>query len=176
MDFDIRRLALETAQRLVDHHARVRQAVALALGARGQQERAHAGRLADAQRGHVRLDELHGVVDRQAGRNRTAGRVDVEVDVLVGVFRLQEQHLRDHQVGRRVVHRTDQEDDPFLEQARVDVVGAFATAALLDDHGHQPQTLGLEGLRIGNIAFKINAHQARPISSSKEVVTSSTWA
>jgi len=84
--------------------------------------------------------------------------------------------LCDHQVGRRVVHRTDQENDPFLEQARVNVVGTLATAALFDDHGHQPQTLGLEGLRIGNIAFKINAHQVRPISSSKEVVTSSTWA
>ena len=50
VDLDVRGLALEAAHRLVDHDARVGQAEALALGARGQQQRAHAGRLADAQR------------------------------------------------------------------------------------------------------------------------------
>ena len=66
VDLDVRGLALEAAHRLVDHHARIRQAEALALGAGRQQEGAHAGRLADAQRRHIRLDELHGVVDRHA--------------------------------------------------------------------------------------------------------------
>ena len=42
VDLDVGGLALEAAQGLVDHHARVRQAQALALGAAGQQHRAHA--------------------------------------------------------------------------------------------------------------------------------------
>src|SRR5688572_10054039 len=74
---DVRGLPLEAAQRLVDHHARVRQAEALALGAGREQQRAHAGRLADAQRGDGGLHELHGVVDRQPVRDRSARRVDV---------------------------------------------------------------------------------------------------
>src|SRR5690606_11398445 len=61
VDLDVRGLALEAAQRLVDHHARMRQAVALARGAAGQQQGTHAAGLAYAVGGHVRLDELHGV-------------------------------------------------------------------------------------------------------------------
>ncbi|MCY1173553.1 hypothetical protein D9M73_137170 [compost metagenome] len=72
MDVDVRRLALETAQRLVNHHARVRQAETLALGAASQQESAHAAGLTDADGRDVRLDELHGVVDRHARSHRTA--------------------------------------------------------------------------------------------------------
>jgi hypothetical protein len=67
---------------------------------RRQQEGAHAGRLPDAQGAHVRLDELHGVVDRHAGRDRTARGVDVEENVLVRIFRFKEQQLGDDQVGR----------------------------------------------------------------------------
>ena len=97
--------ALRAGQRLVDHDARVRQGVALALGAGGQQHRAHAGRLADAVGGHVAGDVLHRVVNAQARRHRAAGRVDVQVDVGLGVVELQEQHLRHDQVGAAVVDR-----------------------------------------------------------------------
>ena len=55
--------------------------------------------------GDVGLDVLHGVVDRQAGGDRAAGRVDVEGDVLLGVLRLEEEHLGDDQVGDVVVDR-----------------------------------------------------------------------
>src|SRR5574343_1398760 len=58
MDGDIRGLALEAAQGLVNHHARVGQGKTLALGAGAEQEGAHRGRLADAQRRDVGLDEL----------------------------------------------------------------------------------------------------------------------
>src|SRR5258708_32688891 len=44
-------------------------------------------------------------------------------------FRLEEKELRDDQVGRDLVDRTDEEYHPFLEQARVDVVGALAPPA-----------------------------------------------
>ena len=41
MDLNVRRLPLETAQWLVDHHARVWQAETLTFCTCGQQERAH---------------------------------------------------------------------------------------------------------------------------------------
>src|SRR5262245_34047426 len=65
MDFHVRRLALKAAQRLVDHHAGMGQAVALALGTPGEQHGAHAGRLAYADGADVRTYELHRVVDRE---------------------------------------------------------------------------------------------------------------
>jgi len=76
---------------------------------------------------------------RESRGDRAARRVDVEVDVLVRVLGLEEQHLRDDQVGGRVVDRPDDEDDAFLEQARVDVVRAFAASALLDHHRDEAQ-------------------------------------
>src|SRR5436190_14509532 len=73
VDLDVGRLSLEAAHRLVDHDARVRQAETLALVAGCQEERPHAGGLAYTERADLRLDELHGVVDRQSGRNGAAG-------------------------------------------------------------------------------------------------------
>jgi hypothetical protein len=141
-------LALEAAHRLVDHHARIGQAETLALLAGREQEGAHARRLADAQRRHVGLDELHGVVDRHPRRDRTARRVDVEEDVLVRIFRFQEQQLRHHEVGRRIIDRAHQENHPLAQQARVDVVGALAATAGLDDHRHQAQALCFMARRV----------------------------
>ena len=109
----------------------------LPFAPRRQQHRRHRRRLADAVRLHVGPDELHRVVDRQPGRDRPARAVDVEQDVLVGVLGLEEQHLRDDQVGDRVVDRRADEDDAVLQQAREDVVGALAAVGLLDHHRHQ---------------------------------------
>ena len=63
-----------------------------------------------------------------------ARRVDIKVDVLVGVFCFKEEHLCDNEVGGGVIDRADEEDDPLFQQAGVDVVGAFAATGLLDDH------------------------------------------
>ena len=116
MDFDVRGLSAQAAanQRLVNHHAAVRQGEAFALGAGSEQHCAHACRLAEAEGGDVRLDEVHGVVHRHACGDGAAGRVDVEVDVLVGIFRFKEKHLRDDEVGRGVIDRADEEDDPLF--------------------------------------------------------------
>ena len=83
------------------------------------------------------LDELHRVVDRESSGYRAARRIDVEADLLFRVFRLQKEQLRGDQVGDVVVDRMAQKDDPILEQPRIDVVGAFAAARLLDDHRNQ---------------------------------------
>src|SRR6185437_15340383 len=86
VDFDVGGLALRAARRLVDHDPRVRQREALALGAGHQQQRGGAGRLTDAHRADVELDELHGVVDGQTGGYHPTRAVDVELNVLFRVF------------------------------------------------------------------------------------------
>src|SRR3990167_2740464 len=157
VNFNVRRLALETAQRLVNHHARVRQTVTLALSASGQQECTHAARLTNTGGGHVRLDELHGVVDRHTRRHRTTWRVDVKVNVLIRIFRFKEQQLRTDQVGHVVLYRADKKDHSLLEQARIDIVSALTASRLLDDHRYQAAS----GLDIRHLLHKkIAGHAA----------------
>ena len=80
---------------LVDQDARVGQRQALARRAGGEQDGGPRRGLAHADRRHVGLDVLHRVVDAEAGGDRSAGRVDVELDVLVGVLRFEVQELAD---------------------------------------------------------------------------------
>ena len=144
MDLDIRGLALKTTHRLMDHHARIRQAITLALGACGQQQGTHTGRLAHAQGRHIRLDELHGVVDRQTRRHRSTGRVDIEKNIFFRVLGFEKQQLGHDQIGRDFIHRPHQKHHPLLEQTRVDVIGALTATALLDHHRHHAQRLCIQ--------------------------------
>ena len=113
------------------------KAIPLALGAGGQEQRAHAGALADAVGGDVAGDPLHRVVDRHAGGDAAAGAVDVQVDVGLGVLVGQDQHLGDDQVGHVVVDGRAQDDDAVLEQAGVDIHRPLFAAAPLDDDRDQ---------------------------------------
>src|SRR6185503_2525075 len=62
------------------------------------------------------------------------------------VLGLQEQKLS-HDKGRNpVLDRPGDEDDPFLQEPRVDVVGPFATVGLFDHHGHQIVHIGIDGI------------------------------
>ena len=70
-------------------------------------------------------------------RDAAAGRVDVQVDVGLGVLRLQEQQLGDDRVGHFVVDLRAEEDDAVLQQAAVDVHRPLFAAALFDDVGNQ---------------------------------------
>ena len=136
LDLDVRRLAADAAaaeQRLVHVDRRVRHHVALARRARAQQHRPHARRHADGVRRHVRPHELHRVVDRQPGRDRSARRVDVEVDVLLRILALQVQQLRRDHVRHLVVDRRAEKDDALAQQQRVDVERPLAARAGLDD-------------------------------------------
>ena len=136
-DFHVAGRAFRAAEDLVDHDVRIGQRVTLALGAAAQQHRAHARRLADAIGVHVAGQELHRVVNRQAGRDAAAGRIDVEMDVLLGIGHLQKQQLGDDEVGHHVIHRRAQKNDAVHQQPRINVVAAFAAPGLLDHHRHQ---------------------------------------
>ncbi len=97
------------------------QRVPLAGSARGEQELAHRRAEAHADRGDIGADELHRVVDRHAGGDRTAGRVHVQPDVLLGVLALEVQQLRGDEVRDVVVHVGAEEDDALLQQPVEDV-------------------------------------------------------
>ena len=125
--------SLRAAEGLVDHDLGIGQDAAHALGAGGQQEGAHGSRHADAQGRDRAAQVLHGVIDRHARRDRAAGAVDVEVDLLIGVLHLQKEHLRDDQVRRHIVDLPGKEDDAVLEQAGIDVIGSFAAVGLFYD-------------------------------------------
>ena len=116
----------------MDHDLGVGQGQPLALGPGGQQERPHGGGQSDADGGHVALDILHGVIDGHAGCHRSAGAVDVELDLLVRVLGLQIQQLGHHQRGGGVVDLLGEHDDPVIEQSGEDVVGTLPPVGLLD--------------------------------------------
>src|SRR5262245_56379753 len=82
VDLDIGRLTLVATPHLVEQDLRVRQGHPLPFGPSREEDGTHAHRDPDADRPHVRLDELHRVVDREARVDVPAGRVDVQVDVL----------------------------------------------------------------------------------------------
>src|SRR5450759_782819 len=116
LNLDVGSLALEAARNLMDEDLRVGQRGALALGAPGQEYRAHRHGDADTGRLHVGLDELHRVVNGQSGVHGAPGRVDVDGNVLVRVFGLQVDQLSDDQVGDLIIDRRAQEDDPLVEK------------------------------------------------------------
>ena len=63
------------------------------------------------------------------------------MDVLVRVFRLEEQQLSHDQIGHVILNRTHKEDHPFLQQAGIDVIGPFAASILLDNHRNQTASI-----------------------------------
>ena len=120
----------------MDHDLCVGQSKTLALRACGKQESAHGGSHTNADRRNVALDVLHRVVDGKTGRDNAAGAVDIELNILIGVLRLQIEHLGDDQGGRRVVDLLGKDDDTVIQQAGIDVIRPFAAAGLFDDVGN----------------------------------------
>ena len=99
----------------MNHDLRVGQRHPLALGPCGQKESTHAGSHADADGGDIALDVLHGVINGHSRRDRTAWAVDIELDILIRVLRLQIQQLGHHKAGCGIVDLLGQEDDPVVE-------------------------------------------------------------
>ncbi len=121
----------------MNKNARIGQRQPLLGFSGSQQQCRHRGSLAYAERHHVIFHVLHGVIDGHARRDRPARRVDIELNVFLGVFLRQEQHLGNHQIGDVVVNRHADENNVIAKQPGVDVVGAFAPPGLLDDHRYQ---------------------------------------
>src|SRR6185312_8948878 len=101
---------------------------------------------AHAHRRDFGTDILHRVVDREAGGDDAARRIDVEGDVLGRVLALEEQKLRADQACNRVIDRADEKNDALLQQPRIDVVGALAAVGLLDHHRNEVVHINLKGI------------------------------
>ena len=150
-------------RRLVDQDPAVGQRHPLARRAAGQQQRSHRHRDPVADRLHVGADELHRVVDRHAGVDRSAGGVDVEVDVLVGIVGLEVDELGDDQVRDLLVDLAAEEHDAVVEQPRVDVERALAASGLLDDHRDEWHGVLLVGWYCATSWLRSNIANAQPL-------------
>jgi len=120
LDLDIGGLPVDPAVGLMDHDLGVWEDVSFPLGAGGEDDRPAAHRAADAVGRHSAGQELDRVVDRQRVVDAAAGRVDVEVDVLLAVLVGQVEQAHDDRGGRAVMDLTDEEDDAIFEQQLVD--------------------------------------------------------
>ena len=187
LNLDVGGRAAHAAGRLVHHDPRVREGVSLALRAGAEQKLAHRGREAHAERGDVVGDVLHRVVDRHAGVDRAAGRVDVEVDVADRVFGVEQQHLRADRVGVGVFDLGAKEDDALLEQPLVDVIvepGSGRSAVRLDMGGvsgiHLTDTSGRAGQTHGSSRGvrrqRIERVSRRLPTSRPRLITIAGWA
>ena len=110
-DRDVRGLPSSATGGLVDHHPAIWQREALSFGARRQQDGSHRSSHPDAVGHHIALEEIDRVVDGHATRDHAARRIDVEMDILFGIFHLQEQQLSDHAIGHSIIDRRADEND-----------------------------------------------------------------
>ena len=132
LDRDIRGLSFCSAQRLMDQDLRVGKRISLTLCTACQKEGAHAGSHSDTDRRYVALDKLHCVIDRHTCGNGSAGAVDIELNVLIGIFSLKEQHLGYDELGRCIRHLIAEENDPLLKETGKNIVGTLAGSCLFD--------------------------------------------
>ena len=134
LDMNIGGRPLSSAPRLMDHHAGVRQRVPFSLGAGRQEERAHARGLSQTVSRHIALHEAHRIVDREARGHGAAGRVDINIDVLAGIFHVEEEDLGNDQVRDHIIDRRSDKNNTILKKAGVNVVGALPFSGCFDDH------------------------------------------
>jgi hypothetical protein len=123
--------------RLVNEDPSVGKREAFLRRATREEQRGNGCGLSDAGGDDVRLHKLHGVVDRESRSNRTAGRIDVQLNVFLGILGLEEQHLRGREIGDVVVNGRADKDDVFFKEAGINVVGALSAAGLFDHHGYK---------------------------------------
>ena len=81
------------------------------------------------------VDQAHGVQDGEARGYVAARAVDIEADVAVPIFAFQVEELGDDDVGDLIGDGRAQINDALTEEQRIDVEGALATGAGLNDHG-----------------------------------------
>ena len=79
------------AKRLVNHDLAVRKCKSFAFGSGRKKQGAHACSHAYTNRGYIRLDELHRIIDSHAGCNGTARRVNIQVNIFLRILCRQEQ-------------------------------------------------------------------------------------
>ncbi len=121
----------------MEHDLAVHQHGTFSGFSRGEDAGAHTGGHADAGCGHIAAEESHGVDDSKSRRDAAAGGVDVELDIGFGIVVGEKKELRDDRVGGFIGDGAAEDDNAVLEEAGVDVVGAFSSAAFFNDDGDE---------------------------------------
>src|SRR5690554_2657245 len=120
---------------LVEDDPRVWQCRALALGAGGEEDSADGDSFPHHRGGDLGSDVPHGVVDREHRARVAALAVDVQLDVTVGVVRLEVQQLGDEGVRNPGVDSCSEVDNPLRQQVRVDIRHPITARMLREDTG-----------------------------------------
>src|SRR4029450_2172891 len=137
LTFHVARRSLRASGNLMDHDIGIWKRETLALRSRTEQHRSHACSHPEAIGRHIACEKLHRIINRQARSDRAARRIDIDVNVLFRVLNLQKQQLGNHKISDVIIHRRSDEDDAILEQSRVNIIAALASARLLHDHRNQ---------------------------------------
>ena len=87
----------------------------MARGAAAEEQASHRRCLTKTNGRDRALNVLHGIVDGQTRRDATARRVDVEVDILLGILRFEKEELGDYGGGGRFFDFAIEADDTFFE-------------------------------------------------------------
>lgn len=127
--------ALRSAGDLVDHDMGIGEAKTFSGSAGGQQDGAHGGGNAQAVGVHIAGNKLHRIINGQSRRDRAAGGININVNVLFRVCHLEEQQLGNDGVGYVVINAGADEDDAVLEEPGINVKSAFPASVLFHDHG-----------------------------------------
>ena len=138
LDLNVCGLSLGATKRLVDHDARVRQTPPLALLSGTKKERTHRRGGAKADCVDIARHILHRIKDGHASGDGSAGRIDVERDVLLAVIIRQVEELRDEEVGHLIVDLLAEEEDTIAQEAREDVHLVVAHAHHWERHERAP--------------------------------------
>ena len=118
----------------MDHDLRVGQCEPLALGTRREQECTHRSCHTDTDGGNITFDVLHGIIDCHTSGYRTAGAVDIQLDILIRVLAFQIEQLSHYQTGTGIGYFLAQHNDSVIEQSGENIIGTLSTVGLLYDH------------------------------------------
>ena len=86
LNFNIGGLSLRTSQRLVDHDAGIREGLALSFCSGPEEEGSHTCGHTEANRLNIAWNELHGIVNCQSCTDGSSRRIDVQSNILIGIF------------------------------------------------------------------------------------------
>jgi hypothetical protein len=59
------------------------------------------------------------------------------VDVLFRILHLEEEELRDHEIGDVIIDARADENDAILEESRINIVAALTATGLFDNDGNE---------------------------------------
>src|SRR5690606_33940479 len=118
---------------LVEDDPRVRQRRTLTVRAGSEKYRADTNGLADDRGRDLRADVSNGVVDRQHGAGVAALTVDVQLNITLGVVRLQVEQLSDEGVRDTGIDGSSEVDDSLCQQVGVDIRDPVTARMLRED-------------------------------------------